>query len=41
MVPFLLFFMNNRDHRKIMVVDGKVAFTGGMNIADEYINIKT
>ena len=40
MVPFLLFFMNNRDHRKIMVVDGKVAFTGGMNIADEYINIK-
>ena len=40
MVPFLLFFMNNRDHRKIMVVDGKVAFTGGMNIADEYINKK-
>ena len=40
MVPLLLFFMNNRDHRKIMVVDGKVAFTGGMNIADEYINIK-
>ena len=40
MVPFLLFFMNNRDHRKIMVVDGKAAFTGGMNIADEYINIK-
>ena len=39
MVPFLLFFMNNRDHRKIMVVDGKVAFTGGMNIADEYINV--
>ena len=40
MVPFLLFFMNNRDHRKILVVDGKVSFTGGMNIADEYINIK-
>ena len=40
MVPFLLFFMNNRDHRKIMVIDGRVAFTGGMNIADEYINIK-
>lgn len=31
-------FMNNRNHRKIIVVDGKVAFTGGMNIADEYIN---
>lgn len=31
---------NNRDHRKILVVDGKVAFTGGINIADEYINRK-
>ena len=31
-------FQNNRNHRKIIVVDGKVAFTGGMNIADEYIN---
>ena len=40
MVPFLLFFMNNRDHRKVMVVDGKTAFTGGMNISDEYINLK-
>ena len=29
---------NNRDHRKIMVVDGKVAFTGGINLSDEYIN---
>lgn len=40
MVPFLLLFMNNRDHRKILVVDGKAAFTGGINIADEYINLK-
>ena len=31
--------MNNRDHRKILVVDGKVAFSGGINLADEYINI--
>lgn len=31
---------NNRDHRKILVVDGKVAFTGGTNLADEYINRK-
>jgi len=31
--------MNNRDHRKIAVIDGKVAFTGGYNIADEYFNI--
>ena len=32
--------MNNRDHRKILVIDGKVAFSGGINIADEYINEK-
>ena len=30
--------MNNRDHRKILVVDGNIAFTGGINIGDEYIN---
>lgn len=29
---------NNRSHRKILIVDGKVGFTGGINIADEYIN---
>ena len=32
--------MNNRDHRKIAVIDGKYGFTGGMNLADEYINAK-
>lgn len=37
--PFLSLFMNNRDHRKITVVDGKVGYTGGYNIADEYFNI--
>ena len=31
---------NNRDHRKILVIDGRVAYTGGVNIADEYINEK-
>ena len=36
--PFLTSIQNNRDHRKIAVIDGKVAFTGGMNLADEYIN---
>lgn len=36
--PFLSVIMNNRDHRKIIVIDGKVAFTGGANFADEYIN---
>lgn len=30
--------MNNRDHRKMLIIDGKVAFSGGINIADEYIN---
>lgn len=33
--------MTNRDHRKILVIDGKVAFSGGINIADEYININS
>ncbi len=36
--PFLTSIQNNRDHRKIAVIDGKIAFTGGMNLADEYIN---
>lgn len=31
-------FMNNRNHRKIAVIDGKVGYIGGINIADEYIN---
>ena len=29
---------NNRNHRKILVIDGKIGYTGGVNIADEYIN---
>lgn len=33
-------FLNYRDHRKITVIDGNVAFTGGLNLADEYINKK-
>ena len=36
--PLLSVIMNNRDHRKIFVVDGAVGFTGGINLADEYIN---
>jgi len=39
-MPFLNLAMNNRDHRKITVIDGNVAFTGGINLADEYINKK-
>ncbi len=38
--PQLAMQMNNRDHRKIIVVDGVTAFTGGINIADEYVNMK-
>lgn len=37
--PVAGIIMNNRDHRKILVIDGKVAFSGGINIADEYINL--
>ncbi|MBQ8519543.1 MAG: cardiolipin synthase [Agathobacter sp.] len=40
-IPFLSTHYNNRDHRKIMVVDGKVAFTGGVNLCDEYINVNS
>ncbi len=38
--PFLSTYYNYRDHRKILVIDGKTAFTGGINLADEYINRK-
>lgn len=36
--PRMYTLMNYRDHRKIAVIDGEVAFTGGINLADEYIN---
>ncbi len=36
--PLMNIFMNNRNHRKIIVIDGKTALTGGINIGDEYIN---
>ena len=36
--PFLNLFMNHRDHRKITVIDGKVGFTGGYNLSDEYFD---
>ncbi len=38
--PVLSTYQNNRDHRKIVVIDGHTAFTGGVNLADEYINEK-
>lgn len=36
--PQLAIQMNNRDHRKTVIIDGRVAFTGGTNLADEYVN---
>ena len=36
--PGFNFFLNNRDHRKITVIDGKVGFTGGYNLANEYFH---
>jgi len=38
--PLFSTYHNNRDHRKILVIDGHTAFTGGVNLADEYINRK-
>lgn len=38
-IPFLSTTQNNRDHRKIVVIDGEVSFTGGVNLADEYANL--
>ena len=37
-VPFFSTYQNHRDHRKILVIDGKAAYNGGVNLADEYAN---
>ena len=37
-IPIFSIVMNHRDHRKIIVIDGHTSFTGGMNLADEYVN---
>ena len=39
-VPIMSAVHNNRDHRKMTIIDGKVGFVSGLNIADEYVNIK-
>lgn len=39
LIPLFSTKLNSRDHRKIVVIDGKVAYTGGLNIANEYFNI--
>ena len=35
-IPFFSLVMNNRDHRKILDIDGYTAFTGGINLADDH-----
>lgn len=37
---FLRGTLNNRDHRKMLIIDGETVFSGGVNLADEYINLK-
>lgn len=39
-IPIVSVIHNNRDHRKIAIIDGNIGFTGGINLADEYINQK-
>ena len=39
MIPVVSTYYNNRDHRKIFVIDNEYGFTGGINLADEYINV--
>lgn len=38
-IPLFSFFLNYRDHRKLVIIDEKVAYLGGFNLADEYVNI--
>ncbi|MBQ9991117.1 MAG: cardiolipin synthase [Lachnospiraceae bacterium] len=38
LTPFLSTHLNNRDHRKMIIIDGHTVFSGGINLADEYIN---
>lgn len=40
MIPVFNMSLNNRDHHKIMDIDGRVVFTGGVNLTDEYINLE-
>ncbi|MCI8423316.1 MAG: cardiolipin synthase [Lawsonibacter sp.] len=39
LTPVISLRLNNRDHRKLLIIDGKVGFTGGMNLSDEYVNL--
>ncbi len=39
--PIISLMHNNRDHKKIAIIDGQISYTGGLNIADEYVNKKS
>lgn len=39
LIPFFSTQLNNRDHRKILIIDGKIGFTGGINLSNEYFNV--
>ena len=39
-IPLVSAGMNHRDHRKICIIDGNIGYSGGFNLADEYINVK-
>lgn len=39
-IPLVSIAMNHRDHRKICIIDGYIGYSGGFNLADEYINVK-
>lgn len=41
LIPFFSTHQNNRDHRKIVVIDGEIAYTGGVNISNEYMNVES
>lgn len=41
MTPLFNLFLNNRDHRKMTIIDGRIGFTGGYNLANEYFNISS
>ena len=40
LMPVMSLRLNNRDHRKLLIIDGRTGFTGGINLADEYINVR-
>ena len=38
-VPLINFRMNNRNHRKIIIIDGQIGYIGGFNVGDDYLGL--